>query len=42
MTYVDRNMYSAYSGDVEEILTFKILKVLKSKFYVTRLITNKE
>jgi hypothetical protein len=37
MTSADRNMLCAYSSDVEEILTFKILKVLKSKLHVRRL-----
>jgi hypothetical protein len=42
MTNVGRNMQRAYTGDVEEILKFKVLKVVKRKSLVRRLITNKE
>jgi hypothetical protein len=41
MTDVGRNMYCAYTNDAEEILTFKIVNVLKSQLLVRRIITSR-
>jgi hypothetical protein len=42
MTNVVRNLQCACTSDVEEILKFKILKVLRSKLHMRQLVTNKE
>jgi hypothetical protein len=42
MTDAGRNMDYAYTSDVEEILTFKISKILKSMLRVRLLITSRK